>query len=146
MSKIEKDKLSEKDKKILDVIVKKLIIRRLKKDNISYNNEKIDEIIKTYNNMLNFIYENSDLKELYRFGFAVVPKSFYDREDFICYDIMKSIINLKNKHLEKYLDYLLILHSSIDIYGTSPLHNLNDYMRQIIKMYNVIGEYFIVEY
>ena len=123
----------------------RLILRRLKKEDIHLNVEELREVINIYNHLLDLYFEKMEHGFGYRFEFAVLPRSLYLSMDEYCLQIFKNIIELKKNNLLRYLDYSLLLDNDEGIWISSSdiLWELRKVLNNIIDSYESYGDNFI---
>lgn len=125
---------------------KKLLKYKLKKNNVSYKEEDLDEIIEIFNNLIDFTLESNNEPSYYRFGFVMTPNKYFELDDKEFFSIFKSIIKIKEKNLLNYLDYaILTYHFDNYMYKLSNLYSVSKYLKTLINEYNTV-EYFIKDF
>ena len=113
-------------------LVKALLMRKLKREHIDISKEELEEVLETYNHILDFYLEDSVQSTYYRFGFVGIPKNLFETYDTEFLKIFSLIIRIKHNNLLKYLDYILLMNNYK--YGGNRLNELNTFLKDNIKL------------
>ena len=123
-------------------IEKKLLKYKLKKNNVSYKEDDLDEIIDLFNNLIDFTLESNKEPSYYRFGFVMTPNKYFELDDIDFFSIFKSLIKIKEKNLLNYLDYaILTYHFDGYMSKISNLHALSKYLKELLNEYDTVGRF-----
>lgn len=90
-------------------ITRKILLYKLKKRNIKFDDVNLDEVIKAYEFLLNFYLEEYPDKYDHPYSFVFMPNETYDRDNELFYSIFTNTIVLIRLNLLKYLDYAYLI-------------------------------------
>ncbi len=90
-------------------ITKKILMYKLKKRRIKFDDVNLDEVINAYDFILKSFLESNSDKYDHPYSFIYMPNETYDRENQLYFEIFTNTIVLIRLNIFKYLDYAYLL-------------------------------------